>query len=210
MDYTKLGFKSHSDYFVRCKVNYSMAQFGGRPSDVVADEQVDVDFVSNGNKTNFAFDEKMSKYCLDFCGNFPDCHSEYYHVELIRIVPQTNWFYINIRSPIGFNTKYIHSPKLKLIEFLCFVGSQLSLWTGFTLLAISRCAFRCLQFFYKRFVNKEKIRAKSITFIGPNVISYKTTFNLNRINAINVDTRSPAKETSTRTFAPQCLDLKGS
>lgn len=150
-DYATIGFKSHLDCISRCKGNYTVTHFGGWHPAVIADQNVDVPFSYNKSITNnFAFDKKMSTFCLNFCGDFPDCHSEYYKVDVIGFVQNSLGFDIVLLSPHGLNTLYTHSPKLRLVEFLCFAGSQLSPWFGFSFIASSYSLFHAIDYVYKK------------------------------------------------------------
>lgn len=110
-DYTQFGLYS------RCKANQSITHLNGWHWDIIADEQVNVSFASL-NKVlsyNLTTDQIQYKLCLDVCGHFPDCHSEYYQMNVMQVISDKRYFLspvfeVDILPYNGLNTKYTHSP----------------------------------------------------------------------------------------------------
>ena len=86
-----------------------------------------------------------------------DCNSEYYLTTTIGQFerdthhPEFDDFHsIFIYLPTGLNTRYSHSPRLHLIEYICYFASVFSLWFGFSIIATSEALIKAYQYYTMR------------------------------------------------------------
>ena len=99
----------------------------------------------------------MAIACLQECGKLEDCSSEYYSMTSIgqfEREPHLSKFDhlhgIYIYLPTGLNTRYSHSPRLHLIEYICYFASVFSLWFGFSIIAISKALIKAYKYYTER------------------------------------------------------------
>lgn len=114
----------------------------------------------------------MAEKCLNVCSKMKDCVSEYYSMSVIGQFERTHhlsqydqFHGIYIYLPSGLNTRYIHSPRLHLIEYICYFGSVFSLWFGFSIIALSRALIGAIYQYNKSNPSNEngKIKANEKT-----------------------------------------------
>ena len=83
---------------------------------------------------NKTFNPEVVHKCKERCGSQSECFSEYYRFEqIVYEYPKEN-FEIHVSPPRVPDLVYRHSPKLKFVEFCCFIASIISLWFGFSLI----------------------------------------------------------------------------
>jgi len=119
-DYSKRSHKSRHECLSDCMIK-SAKRRNRWPSGVPCDASMSI------NTTVF------SKCPTDDC-KAPDCKDERYVVKLDRaerLEPKTTIINrIEIGKPDIIWSDYEYSPKLELVEYLCYVGSAISLWFG--------------------------------------------------------------------------------
>ncbi|KAF7492294.1 hypothetical protein SSS_08620 [Sarcoptes scabiei] len=158
--YETIGYKTLSHCIVSCKANYFVKEFNGWHPDIPAndDYNLNVYYSKIELKENKTLDKFMAERCLNSCSNRQDCHSEYYSMSVIgqferrqsTQAKNENLHGIYIYLPSGLNTRYEHSPRLHLIEFICYFASVFSLWFGLSIIAISKALINTVHTYRKR------------------------------------------------------------
>jgi hypothetical protein len=77
--------------------------------------------------------------CPQSLCRMPDCVDEYFSTKLERIAKEpveTQKKSIEISLPDLFETHYRYSAKLEMVEYLCYVGSTISMWFGFSIVGL--------------------------------------------------------------------------
>lgn len=158
-DYSTLGYQTLAHCIVHCKADYFVHQFNGWHADIPASgqfdrRQLDVHYAELQWKENKTLDRMMADECRLKCSKREDCSSEYYSMVSIGAferdahLPQYDQTHgIFIYLPSGRNTRYSHSPRLHLIEYICYFASVFSLWFGFSIIAISKALIKAYSYY---------------------------------------------------------------
>ena len=125
-DYAKIGCKSRRDCVEKCKIKLGLSHYNNSVND-------------DGNLLFYPFHQSLS--CEEKFKS-PECFSEYYNMKMIS--DQTNFYneenstftFVRIFTSDEPDTIYTHSPLFYPIEFICFIGGVISLWTGFSVLSM--------------------------------------------------------------------------
>ena len=158
-DYNKIGCTSRQDCLDKCYVEWALIHCNNSlPSDAFIDKNNDKDkFTSESLNCN------PSKFCIEKYKS-RDCFNEYYlfqilseneiptnkYLELLQYFNETTFKSNNpnaksdihlistiiISSSNDPETIYAHSQKKFPIEFICFIGGVISLWTGFSVISM--------------------------------------------------------------------------
>ena len=136
-DYNEIGFKGLSHCIVSCKANYFVTEFNGWHADIPASDQFNLSNLHYAElklKENKTLDKMMAEQCLHACSKMEDCRSEYYSMTSIgqfeREAHMDEFDYLHgiyIYLPTGLNTRYSHSPRLHLIEYICYFARYIYL-----------------------------------------------------------------------------------
>ena len=170
-DYNKIGCTSRQDCLDKCYVEWALIHCNNSlPSDAFIDKNNDKDkFTSESLNCN------PSKFCIEKYKS-RDCFNEYYSFQILseNEIPIDNYLellqYFNeitfksnnpnaksdihsistiiIRSSNDPDTIYAHSQKQYPIEFICFIGGVISMWTGLSvnsIYAYGKWLFRRIQ-----------------------------------------------------------------
>ena len=158
-DYTKIGCKARADCLNKCNIERSLEQCKSLPHWTNVDGHNGKDKYNNNNINmsncvvfNFNYSICEHKY------KSPDCINEFFLMKLIFDAPinesydgkkhasqlKTLYPHIDVNMLIhlkisvsdDLDTIYSHSPQQYIIEFICFVGGVISLWTGFSVLSL--------------------------------------------------------------------------
>ena len=125
-----------------------------------------ITFASEEWRYNKTSDRVISDKCLSVCDK--NCFNEYFTPNVIarwaRDVVDENLDEILIYMPTGLKTQYIHSPRLHLIEYICYTASVLSLWFGFSMTTL----LKVLIAIYNSYKNKRRSKIESIDNIEDN------------------------------------------
>lgn len=151
-DYNEIGYKTLSHCIVSCKANYFIAEFNGWHADIPANGEyrLQVQYAPIRLKENKTLDKLMADRCGLACSKMEDCYREYYELNTIGQFERTDeqqMLGIYIYLPNGMNTKYFHSPRLHLIEYICYFASVFSLWFGFSIIAISKALIKAYRYY---------------------------------------------------------------
>ena len=136
-DYLSLGFVHEVECSQVCLNNRTRDILGKVPYSAVIDDLVDMSIVSYQDMRNETFLSKLNeiqKYCNDKCRKSP-CFdkrittkirgTQSSHFKVILIVPQQPSICIMSR------------PKTDMVEFLIYIFSTISTWTGFSIIALN-------------------------------------------------------------------------
>lgn len=97
----------------------------------------------------------IAEQCLQTCTKMENCKNEYYSTSIIGQFDRDPVHYpkfnplhgIFIYLPSGLNTRYVHSPRLHLTEYICYFASVFSLWFGFSIIAISQALIKAYKLY---------------------------------------------------------------
>ena len=172
-NYTKYGCKSRNDCIDKCTIELSLKICKSLPTEVFVDRYNQLDKFTSPYCTYYPnFDSKLcqQKY------KQPDCVIQYYTIKtsvkdvnneplnsVLNDVDKTKSnlnkqdldlvSYIRILQSNEPYTIYRHSPQQHPVEFICFIGGIISLWTEFSVLSIYA--------YGKRFLIKRQIQKQS-------------------------------------------------
>lgn len=175
-NYSTIGYQTHAHCIVDCKAACFGRAFNGWHADIPASghferRKLDVHYAELQWKENKTLDRMMAEECRVKCGKQEDCTTEYYtmvsigaferdHVHLPQYDPTHGLF---IYLPSGRNTRYSHSPRLHLIEYICYFASVFSLWFGFSIIAISKALIKAYSYYNQASASKSPPLASSTT-----------------------------------------------
>ena len=155
LDYRSIGYKSQSHCIIKCKVDHFKRWFGGWHSDIPYSNEYDGDvhFAANKWRTNKTVDKLIAHQCLDVCGKKENCFDEFFTTNTIgqweRVATDDQSLYgAFVFLPSGRNTRYVHSPRLHLIEYICYTASVISLWFGISMTTL--CKMLIISYNYYR------------------------------------------------------------
>ena len=167
MNYTTIGYKSQSHCMMKCKAEYFKQWFGGWHSDIPYNTEYDpnISFAEPKWSHNKTADKMISYDCLKVCGKKQNCFNEYFSTNIIAKWERgdgirDNMHEILIYLPSGLNTRYMHTPRLHLIEYICYAASVFSLWFGISMTTISR-VFVVLYNYYRN-KNQRRVSVESL------------------------------------------------
>ena len=156
LDYTSIGYRSQTHCIIKCKTNYFREHFEGWHPDIKYSGEYDgnIVFAEQKWRQNKTLDKMMAHHCLEVCGKKEDCFNEYFTTNIIgqwdrEVGVNDNLHGVFIYLPTGLNTRYIHSPRLHLIEYICYTASVFSLWFGISMTTLSKI----LIIFYNNYRN---------------------------------------------------------
>ena len=158
-DYTKIGCKARADCINKCNIERALKQCKSLPHWTNVDGHNDKDKYNNNNINmsncvvfNFNYSICEHKY------KSSDCINEFFSMKLIFDAPISESYngkkyashlkmvnphidinlltHLKISVSDDLDTIYSHSPQQYIIEFICFVGGVISLWTGFSVLSL--------------------------------------------------------------------------
>ncbi len=164
VDYKLLGYQSKIGCIKECLKKYYIEKYGGLPAAFQFGSEYNGHFIENWPtiENNLSHNLLVSEKCTQKCGSNDDCYKKYIN---IRFIPNDNFFprmngshRILILPPTSPNLIYTHSQKLHIDEFLCYVGSLVSLWFGVSILMISDIISR-LHIYLTQFRKQNKIIA---------------------------------------------------
>ena len=159
-NYNKIGCISRRDCVNQCNIEWALIHCNNSlPSKTIIDKHNDKDKFDKPRLCN----DNNKEFCENKYKS-PDCFNQYYKIKLIneRKLNDSDkygnqyleWFSnktfksknknanINLISNIYIyindepDTIYTHSPQQHPIEFICFIGSVISLWTGFSVISM--------------------------------------------------------------------------
>ena len=157
-DYNQIGCKSRSDCIEKCNIELSLNQCHCLPHKSNADRHNDKDnYCCTSCEKSFDYNICEEKY------KSPDCINEYYS-SLKILHHNSEHFNVTCNSMSLSNqqfnkteikqafvdvvfadepdTIYRHSPQQHIVEFICFVCSIISLWTGFSVFSTYACGIK--------------------------------------------------------------------
>ena len=185
-DYTEIGCKSRSHCVDKCMIEMSLKECNSLHLFTNVDRHNDKDIYINSECEN----RLNTKVCEDKYA-LSDCLNEYFSFKPLTYLSLNESFYskfvmenyikkelnqtlkqlnINAFNTITFwfgdepDTIYRHSPQQPPVEFICFIGGVISLWTGISVLS--------LYAYGKRFIMGRKMtkRKSKCLFIKRHVI----------------------------------------
>ena len=156
-DYTKIGCKSRTDCVDKCNIERGLKQCKSLPLYTKGDK--------HNNRDEYKESDCMWYFNYSICEDkykSPDCINEYFSLKttldssfkalgdnnydafLSNMGEHMNQSGIKIGSVIEIriifseepDTIYIHLPEVYCIEFVCFIGGVISLWTGFSIFSL--------------------------------------------------------------------------
>ena len=158
-DYTIIGCKARADCVNKCNIERALKQCQSLPHWTNVDGYNNKDKYNNNNPnmslcvaSNFNYSICENKY------KSPDCINEFFSMKVIFDAPINQSYegkmhsshlksvnphidinliiHLKISVSDDLDTIYSHSPQQYIIEFICFVGGIISLWTGFSVLSL--------------------------------------------------------------------------
>ncbi|CAG2105146.1 unnamed protein product [Medioppia subpectinata] len=97
------------------------------------------DYTSIGLPLNRTMDKQIANHCAQRIGRRPDCHAVYYTMNTFdsyqRAVANGSTFFIHYLVPTDPITRYVHSPRMELSEYMGIIGGVSGLWFGLNILA---------------------------------------------------------------------------
>ena len=204
-DYHKIGCKSRQDCIDKCHCDYILNYCNSSvPMSTIADNHNDKDKFTNDTKCYKA------QFCEEKYKS-PECINEYYTIKPVAVIKfkdlwgnkeikrfikfhtRDNNFnlsendinsisYINIVT-FNPNTIYRHSAQQPPVEFVCFIGGVISLWTGFSIYSIYTYV---IQVFSKKQnkIDQMKPVNNKITKKIAQLINNKTSFWEKKLNKV--------------------------
>ena len=139
-DFRSINYSSHSDCIGKCRAMFLHDHFKIWPAAYLNDDQtsqVIIKDVWSRMRENLTIDHEIGRKCKESCGTQSECHSEYFRFDQEHFEYHTKFFEIRLSIPLVPDLVYRHSPKMKFVEFCCFIASIISLWFGFSLIMVS-------------------------------------------------------------------------
>ena len=131
-------FTSRKDCLRNCKVKEAMNRCGHFYKGIdVYEGQQNATFIRSKD-VNCVRNLTLNEFCLKKCPK-QDCFKQNNEVYLLEDVLKTNkppTNRISLYIPFEPKTIFYHKPSLEIIEFFCYLGSTLSLWFGFSMIAL--------------------------------------------------------------------------
>ncbi|CAG2103925.1 unnamed protein product [Medioppia subpectinata] len=141
-DYPLLGYRSYKQRVSQCRAEYYRDQFAGWQGDMIYNTEYygKLSFETNGINGNRTVDKQIADHCAQRVGRRPDCHSVYYTMNVISNHERDNnsneeSFNIQFNIPTNTITRYVHSPRMELSEYMGIIGGVSGLWFGLNILA---------------------------------------------------------------------------
>ncbi|CAG2108183.1 unnamed protein product, partial [Medioppia subpectinata] len=127
VDYPLLGYRSHTHSVGQCRAKYYRDHFAGWQPDMIYRDEY--------------YDKQLAADCAHQIGRRPDCHSVYYTMNKVYSHQRVNnsndsaYFSVSFNMPAGTITRYVHSPRMELAEYMGYIGGVSGLWFGLNILA---------------------------------------------------------------------------
>ena len=156
-DYNKIGCKSRRDCIDKCHIEYTMKHCNSLPPNTILDKKDDKNNISYECYQPNACDKYNSPDCIDEYytikplqeTNLRNYHSTSNMVNFDQYITQYTRYnnfnltknniesisYVDIQCYTP-DTIYSHSPQQYPVEFICFIGGVISMWTGFSIISI--------------------------------------------------------------------------
>ena len=136
-NYYEDGYESQKDCYESCVTNITIEKCNAWPELINAPINVTYRFVgkihSPGIYPKCMNDVPVYDICKKKCLQ-PDCISEQYLFrQQWKQESKDAWILITVPYK---STEYIHAPKLQLVEYLCYLGSIVSMWFGLSILSL--------------------------------------------------------------------------
>lgn len=154
-NYNKIGCKSKTDCVDKCNIEMALKECNESALFTNMDRHNNKD-IYNWSKCSLLFNYSVcqEKY------KSPDCINEYFSFKPFSDSPLTgHWDQMEVKWDKEFNqnlrhiniskitmvtisfgdepdTIYTHSPQQYVVEFICFIGGVISLWTGFSIMSM--------------------------------------------------------------------------
>ena len=140
VDYQKMKHYSRYDCIGKCRIDLLVNEHKTWPGAYLTDNSSDTKNMTELFKlllSNVTIDNEVGLKCKQKCGTNSECFAEYYDYEVIHFDYYWPKFQFFVYSPKTPDLIYRHSPKMEFEEFVCFVGSLVGLWFGFSMIMIS-------------------------------------------------------------------------
>jgi hypothetical protein len=131
---------------------------------------------------NRSIDVRYSKLCGDICYN-DDCYREYYCINHEYIGKINDSIYILFVPQSTPTTIIVHSAKLRLQEFLCYIASIISLWFGFSIIVLNEIGLNIYKYvnnYFIKYCNINNVKHINIYPQNINIISNNSKIIENR------------------------------
>ncbi|CAG2104716.1 unnamed protein product [Medioppia subpectinata] len=140
-NYPLLGYRSHKQRVGQCRADYYRDHFGGWQPDMFYNNEYyeygKLSFERTRKTSNRAVDKQIAADCANEIGRRPDCHAVYYTMNKINDIERDNngkdidsQFFIQINMPTNTITRYVHSPRMELSQYMGIIGGVSGLWFG--------------------------------------------------------------------------------
>ncbi|CAG2103926.1 unnamed protein product [Medioppia subpectinata] len=143
VDYPLLGFRSHTHRVGQCRAKYYRDHFAGWQPDMIYRNEYygKLNYTDISLTNNRTVDKQLAADCAHQIGRRPDCHSVYYTMNKVYSHQRVNnsndsaYSYVSFNMPAGTITRYVHSPRMELAEYMGYIGGVSGLWFGLNILA---------------------------------------------------------------------------
>ena len=146
-DYGNDGYISSSHCIAMCKLKHWKKVLGNKwPGYYYTDNQTSDQYIVdiydmtkydiNYIKRNI-IDKQISLKCAEECKSMTSCNEESYHVRIMQYDNFYDELWLLILPPYNPDQIIVYSPAMSLEEFICLVGSLISLYFGFSIIMLS-------------------------------------------------------------------------
>ena len=163
--------KSYDDCQTECQINEFIESTGKHPPINLARSNSSLYFANMSEYRLF----KWSDRCDRICGRFTDCYKEYYVVKNGETLTDTGVYQIMIDFPTHPTTIYEISLKMCFEEYLCLIASILSIWFGFSILAVTNKLLVIFQNFNQTNSSKNNLNFFNVTMNNSMPVFHKST-----------------------------------
>ena len=146
-DYRLKGHNSKEECISRCRLKHLSLILSKWPGNYLSYNLSSNLFITNiydnfqAYNYNHSVDNEIGNRCRVECGKYIDCYQENFELRLDRYHYFTDQLYLLIQPPSLPDQIITHLPEMKFEEYICFVGSLISLWFGFSVVMLSDICF---------------------------------------------------------------------
>lgn len=177
IDYGEIGFKSRTDCINKCLVNLSLSQCRVLPNHINVDANNNDSFIKNDKQRACQRQIRADGQCERKC-HHSNCVNHYYTHKKITVKPfsdsekqllsaeysglkltlMTKLVVVYADEP---DTIFEHTPTQHFVEYACYTGGVISLWTGFSIISV----YAYVKPVWRTYLSKRNINRRSTFFV---------------------------------------------